>query len=72
MHIPESTLEEYAMRRHSRYRAQRVEEHLDCCPTCRERLAVENAINTGMKAAAKLGVHGRAKRLSHKPDSAGR
>jgi hypothetical protein len=37
-HLPESTLDDYLMQRLSRYRAERVEEHLSVCQECVERL----------------------------------
>jgi anti-sigma factor RsiW len=61
-HASEEALEEYAMGRLSAYRAHRLEDHLASCADCRDRLAVEIEIITGMKAAAaKLGIRKRAK-----------
>lgn len=50
-HLPESVLEAYAMRRLSRYRADRVEERVQSCRECRERLETEIGIVAMMKAA---------------------
>ena len=54
-HLSESVLEEYAMGRLSRYRVERVEEHVHSCRECRERLDTEIEIVVAMKAATKIG-----------------
>lgn len=50
-HISEDTLEEYAMGRLSRYRAERVDEHLASCKECREQFSVEYEIRKAVKEA---------------------
>jgi anti-sigma factor RsiW len=52
-HLAESTLEEYALGRLSRYRVDRVHDHLEKCESCRERLLREIAAVTAMKLVAK-------------------
>ena len=56
-HLPESVLEEYALRRLTDYRAERVEEHVASCSECRKRLETEIGIVALVKTAGKrLGV----------------
>ncbi len=40
-HLPDSSLEEYALGRLSRFRAERVEEHVLFCRECQDRLQAE-------------------------------
>lgn len=60
-HISEETLEEYAMGRLSRYRTERVDEHLASCESCREQLALEYEIRKGVKEAFPAGSRRLAK-----------
>jgi len=53
-HLSESALEEYALGRLTKYRAERVEEHVASCSECRERLETEIGIVRMMKAAARI------------------
>jgi anti-sigma factor RsiW len=52
-HVTESILDEYLMDRLSRYRADRVEEHLSVCPECLDRLLAEIEFATAMRRAGR-------------------
>jgi len=51
-HLTEAALEEYALGRGSRPQRERVEEHVERCAECRERLQVEIGIAALVKTAA--------------------
>lgn len=61
-HLPESVLEEYALGRLTKYRAERVQAHVASCRECRVRLETEIGIVTMMKAAGeRMGISHRRK-----------
>lgn len=66
-HLPESVLEEYALGRLSKYRAERVQAHVASCSECRKRLETEIGIVAMMKAAGeRIGIPDRQKRATRR------
>ena len=67
-HISEEALEELAMGRHSRYRSERLREHLLSCQECRLRFAFENEFEMALRLAGrKLGIAKARPRCRRRP-----